>query len=187
MRRPKLRLVEPSLGDQDADDLERVARGELDGLGGLFDRHAAALRAFVRRATPREDADDVVQTVFVRLVDIARGYDARRGSARAWLFGVAFRVLRERRRSFARLARTLLDLATLRPREATDGTATRVELEEALAKLSEPKRITLLLAEVEGFSGPEIAAMLDVPLGTVWTRLHHARLELRAPSTEETR
>jgi len=37
----------------------------------------------------------------------------------------------------------------------------------------------LLLAEVEGFSCPEIAEMLDIPVGTVWTRLHHARRELR--------
>ncbi len=187
MKRAGLRLVAGAPPSQDAADLARIARGELDGLGGLFDRHAQALHAFVRRATPREDADDVVQTVFVRLVDIARGYDGRRGSARAWLFGVALRVMQERRRSFARLARTLLDLATLRPREASDATAARLELEQALGRLSEPKRIALLLAEGEGFSGPEIAEILGVPLGTVWTRLHHARLELRTLSTEEPR
>jgi RNA polymerase sigma-70 factor (ECF subfamily) len=45
--------------------------------------------------------------------------------------------------------------------------------------LSQPKRVTLLLAEVEGLSCPEIAAALDIPVGTVWTRLHKARRELR--------
>ena len=38
----------------------------------------------------------------------------------------------------------------------------------------------LLLAEVEGFTCEEIAAMLAVPVGTVWTRLHHARRQMRA-------
>ena len=40
-------------------------------------------------------------------------------------------------------------------------------------------RVTLLLAEVEGLSCPEIAAALEIPVGTVWTRLHKARSELR--------
>ena len=41
------------------------------------------------------------------------------------------------------------------------------------------KRTVLVLAEVEGFSCEELATMLSIPIGTVWTRLHHARRELR--------
>ncbi len=53
------------------------------------------------------------------------------------------------------------------------------EVEHALGRISEVKRITLLLAEVEGLSCAEIAEVLDVPIGTVWTRLHAARREIR--------
>ena len=49
----------------------------------------------------------------------------------------------------------------------------------ALARLSEAKRVPLLMAEVEGWSSEEIATALGVPIGTVWSRLHAARLEMR--------
>ena len=55
----------------------------------------------------------------------------------------------------------------------------RVDVEQALAGISEAKRVALLLAEVEGLSCAEIAAALGIPIGTVWTRLHAARRELR--------
>jgi RNA polymerase sigma-70 factor (ECF subfamily) len=55
----------------------------------------------------------------------------------------------------------------------------RRDIERALVKISEAKRITLLMAEVEGLSCAEIAAALGVPIGTVWTRLHAARRDLR--------
>ena len=56
----------------------------------------------------------------------------------------------------------------------------RGDVERALRLISEAKRITLLMAEVEEMSCPEIAAALGIPIGTVWTRLHAARRELRA-------
>ena len=55
----------------------------------------------------------------------------------------------------------------------------RSEVERALTRLSESKRVTYLMAEVEGLSCAEIADALGVPIGTVWTRRHAARHELR--------
>jgi RNA polymerase sigma factor (sigma-70 family) len=60
----------------------------------------------------------------------------------------------------------------------------RTDVERALAQLSEAKRVTLLMAEVEGMSCAEIASALKVPIGTVWTRLHAARRELRQTLSE---
>ena len=65
------------------------------------------------------------------------------------------------------------------PAPAAVPRAESLDLERALERLSAPKREVLLLAEVHGFSGEEIATMLGVPIGTVWTRLHHARREMR--------
>jgi RNA polymerase sigma-70 factor (ECF subfamily) len=53
------------------------------------------------------------------------------------------------------------------------------DVERALLRISETKRITFLLAEVEQLSCAEIAVVSGVPIGTVWTRLHAARRELR--------
>jgi RNA polymerase sigma-70 factor (ECF subfamily) len=57
----------------------------------------------------------------------------------------------------------------------------------ALAKLTEEKRLVFLMVEREGLSGEEVARALEIPVNTVWTRLHHARNELRralAPEKE---
>jgi RNA polymerase sigma-70 factor (ECF subfamily) len=53
-------------------------------------------------------------------------------------------------------------------------------VERLLTHMSEKRRVAFVLFEIEGYSGEEIAEILDVPLGTVWTRLHHARKEFFA-------
>ena len=98
MRRA-LHVVAPSPRNPDADTLARIARGDLGGLGELYDRYARDLWRFVRRAAPNDDAEEVVHTVFERLVRVSGSYDARSLSARPWLFAVTARILRERRRS----------------------------------------------------------------------------------------
>ena len=52
-------------------------------------------------------------------------------------------------------------------------------LNAGLARLSEDKRLVLLLIELEGLSGDDVASTLGIPVATVWTRLHYARVELR--------
>ena len=175
----RLRVVTRTKPSEDATSLARIAAGDLSGLGELYDAYAQALWRFVRRAAPREDAEDVVHSVFVRLVAIAASYDARAPSARAWLFGVTTQVLRERRRSLRRFADAMLTHALVVRNSPVRSDTTSADIDRALARLSEAKRIVLLLSDVEGFSSPEIAVMLGIPVGTVWTRLHHARRQLR--------
>ncbi len=163
----------------DAELLVRVAKQDLGALGELFDRHASEVRAFAARLVGPTDADDVVQETFVRVSRLATGFDGR-ASARAWLFGVAYHVVRERRRSFARLREALRRFGE--SGEASPaGRAPEIgaDILRALDKLDEPKRAVILLAEVHGLTGAEIAEALDEPVGTVWARLHRARAELR--------
>ncbi len=173
---PRLRLVAPPAADSEA--LARIARGDVGALGELYDRHAAALLRFALRSAGADDAEDIVQGTFERVAKVAASYDGRSSSARSWLFGIAVHIMRERRRSFARLSRALLRLGWSTNAVAPEETAG--DLQRGLATLREPKRLVLLLAEVEGFTCEEIAEMLSIPIGTVWTRLHHARRELRA-------
>ena len=163
----------------DASLLARVATGEVSAMGALYDRHAPALLRFARRVDPQE-AEDLLQMTFVRVAKLAERFDGRSPSARAWLFAIMTRIAQERTRSIRRFTRAMARLSELPRRHALSTADTRFDLDRALARMSTAKRVVLMLAEVEGFSCEEIANMLGIPIGTVWTRLHHARKEARA-------
>jgi len=188
-----LRLLPiPREDRSDADAIARLARGEIDALGELYERHHAAVHGFIARATGNaSDTADLVQDTFLTVPRAAAGYDGR-ASCRPWLLGIAARLIQRRGRSLGRLTRMLLRFVddarqtpgAPSPEQSLAADADMAALDAALQRLSEAKRITLLMAEVEGLSGEEIAAALGVPIGTVWTRLHHARAELRQSLTK---
>jgi len=165
----------------DPDIMNRLARGDSSALGELYDRYQEPVRRFITRATAdAEDVDDLVHATFLAAAKSAARYDGRL-CCRPWLVGIAVQFLRRRRQAFGRFLAVLSSLGGARtaivdPRAALQA---RGDVERALRLISEPKRITFLMAEVEGLSGPEIATALQIPIGTVWTRLHAARRELR--------
>lgn len=165
----------------DPELMQQLAAGQLGALGELYDRYQAPLRSFLARATrDAHDVDDLAHATFLAAAKSADRYDGR-SSCRPWLIGIAAQLLRRRRHSFSRLVSVLAALQGTQS-SATDPRPTlqaRTDLERALAQLSEAKRLTLLMAEAEGLSCAEISTALDVPIGTVWTRLHAARRELR--------
>jgi RNA polymerase sigma-70 factor (ECF subfamily) len=178
-RRPDARI--------DAALLASVARGDLGSLGALFDRYHGLVRAVARQAGVRDaQLDDVVQDTFLRLVQLAPRYDGR-AVARPWLAGTAWRVAAEHRRSARRWLQALSSLG----REATAPAAPTPEehharrqhletLQRRLAALAEPLRAAYVLVELQGLSGDEAASALEIPVATVWTRLHNARKKLLA-------
>ncbi len=190
MSATRLQLVRTQ-PDDDRARMAAIARGDSAALGELYDAYAPALLGFASRAVGRADAEDVVQTTFITAARMAHTWDGRSASARAWLFGITARHIKERQRAGSRFARALLSLATEPTRQTKAPSGDRLDTSAALAQLPEAKRLVLVLAEIEGFSGEEIARMLDIPLNTVWTRLHHARRAMRAlldapPETDST-
>jgi RNA polymerase sigma factor (sigma-70 family) len=165
----------------DPELMRQLARGQLGALGELYDRYQAVLRSFIARATrDAHDVDDLVHATFLAAAKSAERYDGR-SCCRPWLIGIAAQLLRRRRRSFGRFVELLAVLkgSALSLTDPRSQLQARSDVERALATLSDAKRITLLMAEVEGLSCDEIAEALAIPVGTVWTRLHAARRELR--------
>jgi RNA polymerase sigma factor (sigma-70 family) len=149
----------------------------------LFDSEARAVLGYaLRRVRHAEDAGDVVAETFAiawrRIGDVPPGDDAR-----AWLLGVARRVLANQRRGVRRRARLderlrhELHAALPAVRHADDVTDT---VRRALATLPEQDREVLLLSGWEGLTPAEIAHVCDIPDATARTRLHRARGRLRA-------
>ncbi|MFO0611105.1 MAG: RNA polymerase sigma factor [Polyangiaceae bacterium] len=183
----------PSADATDAEVIARVREGDVGALGQLFDRYERDVRrVVVRLGVPTGDADDLVQATFLDVSRSAASYDGR-ASARPWLVGLAIVHVKRRRRSLARLAERLARWArepvplVRRPDESTELAETAARAQAALDRLSAKKREAFVLIALEGLTGEEVAAALDIPVATVWTRLHHARRELREALAAEDR
>src|SRR5262249_27604736 len=120
----------------DADALARIARGDVSGIGALYDRHAAALLRFAARITTAAAPQDLVQETFVKVARIAASFDGRTPDARAWLFGILAHLVQERRRSIARCAKALLRFGAVSDRVDPCRSGPNLDLERGLDRLS---------------------------------------------------
>lgn len=146
----------------------------------LYTEHAEALRTGLRRLTwPGCDVDDLLQEVFVVVIRRPQPL-LLAASPKAWLYGVAVKVAasarrKHRVREFLRIEAAAASAPMASAQFDLEARATAAAVHLALGKLSSKKREVLVLFELQGLTGPEIADALGCPLKTVWTRLHHAR------------
>lgn len=162
----------------EAQDLEAIFRLHFDDVYRI-------VRHLLGPSAPRADVDDVAQQVFIA---IQRALPSFRGESKTstWIYGIASRVVLSQLRSWRRQLRLkrAVDAERVRLVPARTPEQNISEREQALVvwscllRISAKKRVVYLLHEIEQLSGPEIAEALDLPEGTVWTRLHHARREL---------
>ena len=140
----------------------------------------------LRMLGSRAEAEDIAQETFLRA---HRAVGEFRGEARlgTWLYGIASRLCLNRIASAPRRLERSDDAALLRlPAPAADAASAleRGELEaalqQAIAELPDDRRLVVILRDVEGLSYEEIAAALGLELGTVRSRLHRARSDLKA-------
>jgi len=141
-------------------------------------------RILYRLVGPAEDIEDLVQQVYLGVFGSIGRFEGRSAFS-TWLFSICIRVARKRARGAGRFAR-LRDKVAAQPQKpgaTPDEELARAQkaqaVHRALARLPYKQRTVLVLYEMEGFSGKEIAESLRVPEATVWTRLHHARKAFR--------
>jgi RNA polymerase sigma factor (sigma-70 family) len=186
---------EPATGPSDAELIARSV-GEPEHFALLFDRHAAAVHRYLGRRVG-ELADDLLSETFLVAFRRRGSWRAVHVDVRPWLFGIATNVVhghvRSEQRRYRLLARAGLERdAELDTDELADRVAAqslRSALAAALAALKPADRDVLLLFAWAELSYEEIAAVQDVPVGTVRSRLHRARRQTRAlldlPALEE--
>ncbi len=153
-------------------------RGSAEAFGELFGRYRDTVWGFFRRrVADRGRAEDLAQDVFVAILKGASRYEPR-APFRAYLFGVAFRVLAAERRRGARPLSSI-DTELPPPTMVTTPRDDGFWVRQAMARLDESDREVLMLREFEQLSYEEIAALLDLPINTVRSRLFRARGALR--------
>jgi RNA polymerase sigma-70 factor (ECF subfamily) len=175
-------------GDADEDALLRgVLAGDQSAFGAVFDVHAAAVHRYcARRCDEANEAEDLTSVVFLEAWRTRTRAVLVDDSARPWLLGIARNVVRNANRSRRRYRAALERLHALPL--AVDGGAglmmtdvleLRSALADAIAQLTEKQRDVVELCLVEQLSPAAAAAVLDVPEGTVKSRLAEARARLR--------
>ena len=165
--------------------------------GELYDRYAPEICRFLFRRTAQwELAEDLVAVVFLEAWRRRGHVDLAHEHVRAWLYGVAVNTLRNHRRAMRRHERALRAIAAARPplltpEEVDDRLHDEAAIRQILAAMKAMPRIeqeAVALVAWAGLSYAEAAAAMNVPVGTVRSRLSRARTRLRehlGPTLEE--
>ncbi|MCB1369522.1 MAG: sigma-70 family RNA polymerase sigma factor [Rhodobacteraceae bacterium] len=175
----------------DAAVLRAVAAGDRSAFVELFGRYAGRIKGFLmRRGASEADAEEIVQEVMVAIWRRAASFDPERAAAATWIFTIA----RNRRIDLVRRARRPEpdpQDPLFRP-DPEPGSVARISAAErearlraGLAGLAPGQRQVLVAAFYEGLSHGEIAARLDLPVGTVKSRIRLAFGHLREAIGEE--
>ena len=163
--------------------LSAVAPTELD-VRDVYERHADFVwRSLQHLGVKPSDLEDLGQEVFVVVHRRLASFDGR-SKLTTWLFGICLHLVqRHRRRAYLRL-----EFLHAEPPERVDPSTPEAQYADAqsrrrldllLSKLSPERRATFVLFEVEGMSCEEIAELTAVPIGTVYSRLHLARQQVK--------
>jgi RNA polymerase sigma-70 factor (ECF subfamily) len=173
----------PSLGDEEL--MSQLAAGRSEALGPLHGRYAALVFGLAARSLDRAAAEEVSQEVFLAVWQHATTFDPARGSFRAWVVQIARkRVLNELRRRGRRPRTTSQppdksDDQLPDPVEAAWREHRRAAVRAAVEDLPVHQREALSLAFLEDLTHGQVAACLNLPLGTTKSRIRAGVKALR--------
>ena len=167
--------------------LALVGRGDRVAFGALYDETAPRLFGLIRRlVVDPAQAEEVTQDVYLELWQSAARFDADKGNALSWMFTMAHRRAVDRIRSAQasrdrdlRIGVRDLDVPVDTVAEAAETSVEHARVQGALDELSDLQRECVRLAYYGGLTQSEIAERLQVPLGTVKTRLRDGMIRLR--------
>ena len=153
---------------------ERISRGDTGAFDGFYQDNVSSLSGFLRQLLGNtQAAEDVAQETFLHLWRKPNGFHPENGSLRAYLFGIG----RKRAAEWWRQRKPTADEQAQEKAECESETPSLVE--EAFSKLGAEQRSLLWLKVVEGQSYVELAEILEIPVGTVKSRLFAAREKWR--------
>lgn len=182
--RGRVRRAKPS----DHDLLRRIARRDRHAVRDLYERYYRRLFAYVFKITRRPEVVEEVLNDVMLAVWRQAGEFSGRSRPSTWIFGIAYRqtlkaLRRQRRHTAAEGDGPDPDGLESRDQPGPESLMAQRELASvlgrALATLAPEQRAVVELTFYHGFSYPEIAEIVDCPLGTVKTRMFHARRKLR--------
>lgn len=181
-----------AVSDEDREAIRRVQDGDTEAFGLLVEKYKRkAFRLAYQVLRDQEEALDVAQEAFVKAF---RGLPKFKGDSAfyTWFFRITMNLSLDRKRQRAARVRAMgtddvppeeweRTAVSTEPDPADEaaGTERRARIAQALGTLSEQHRSIIILSDIQGLAYREIAEVLGIPMGTVMSRLHHARKRLR--------
>jgi len=159
--------------------LTRAQKGDADALNALLRHHYDAIRAICHRIVLNSaDAEDATQMAVISVARSLPTFD-RRASLSTWIYRIATNAALDELRRIRRRPIASLDVALDTPySDSTGEVDTQILISHALSKVSEEYRVVLVLRHVADLDYEEIAAVVNIPVGTVRSRLARGRAQL---------
>jgi len=192
-----IRLEHAERNNEDHALMERIQRRDEQALAKLYDRYASVLYTLVLRIVPTsEEAEDILQEIFLQVWNKSNSFLQNRGTVYSWLVALARNKAIDRVRSRrykqqskeTRMEDTaqLADTQTAaHPHRSVVLKEYQERVEKALKSLSAIEARILELSYFGGYSQTEIAKMLNIPLGTVKTKMRQGMIKLRRVVRQE--
>lgn len=172
--------------------IDRVKRHDFEAFSKIVDAYQARIYGFIRRMVKNdEEAQDIAQEVFIRAYQALHRFDGR-SSLRTWLFRIAANLCIDKARRNERQGQVVsmtmgedgedeMDVSDTRwsPEEVLLNDELVGIVESSIEAMSDKLRSVLVLHDKEGLAYEEIAAALDLPVGTVKSRLFLARAHVQ--------
>lgn len=164
-----------------------VSQSDPRQFGAIFDRHFDAIHRYLSRRVGESIADDLAAQTFTEAFAHRERYDVDRPDSRPWLYGIASNLLRRHHRTEVRQLRAyarsgidpVIDPDLEAVAERLDADSAGPSIAAALATLNHGDREVLLLYAWADLSYLDISHALDIPIGTVRSRLNRARRVMR--------
>lgn len=161
----------------------RLANGDHAVIADIYDAYSATLYGIVTKILHDEDeANDVLQDAFVNIWKYGKTFDAAKSSLFTWMLNIARNKAIDRLRKIKRsgeIQNVGENVYLFETGATSEQNTDTIGLSEMVAKLADDKRELIELAYFGGFTQQEVADKLNMPLGTVKTRMRAAIIEMR--------
>ncbi|MGM0747569.1 MAG: RNA polymerase sigma factor [Bacillota bacterium] len=173
----------------DEELMEKVKQKDMEAYNSLYTRHAQKTYQFIfLYIRQKQAAEDLLQETFIRVYVKSRTYKSEKASFRTWLHQIAHRLCIDHYRKHSKFKWQQIE-----PNEHEDAESGSVEyhvqnkmlIQQYVGQLPAKERSILILAYYQGFSGREISHILNIPEGTVKSKLHYSLKKLNKQLKKE--
>ena len=166
-------------------ELIRGSLQEPEAFRPFFERHYDAVRRYAQRALGSEAGEEIAAQTFLIAFERRARFDLSYRSARPWLYGIAHNMVRHQLRSEGLSSRAILKIpadpgpADVIDLERLEAVRVAPSLKSALRAIPEEQREAFLLVALGELTYEEVSRMLEIPIGTVRSRINRAKAKLR--------